>query len=110
MAQEYFGVKFENEVGDIHVNRSVFEWITRITVQEVSGAHIVDSSFKKGISAVLSKNGLLKIEIDVKYNYGLNAERTSRLIQDKVMDAIKQMVDVHPDQVDVNVLGFQFDK
>ena len=110
MAQEYFGIKFENEVGDIHVNRSVFEWIARITVQEIEGVHIIDSSFKKGINAVLSKNGLLKIDVDVKYNYGMNAERTSRLIQDKIMDGIKQMVDVHPDQVDVSVLGFQFVK
>lgn len=109
MAQDYFNLTFENEVGEIHVNRSVFELISRFSVEEIEGVHIIDSSFKKGITSTLSKEGLLKIEVDVKYNYGINAERTSRLVQDKIMNAIKDMVDIHPDQVDVNVLGFQFE-
>lgn len=108
MAQEFIDVSFKNELGDVHIDKSVFEWIARINVDEIEGVHIVDGSFKKGINCVLTKNGLLKIEVDVKMNYGMNAERTSRTIQDKIVNAIKQMVDAHIDQVDVNVLGFQF--
>lgn len=108
MSQEFAEIKFKNELGDVNVHKSVFEWIARINVEEIEGVHIVDGNFKKGINCDLSKNGLMKVDVDVKLNYGLNAERTSRLIQDKIVNAIKQMVDVHTDQVNVNVVGFQF--
>lgn len=108
MAQEFAEIKFETKLGDVNIHKSVFEWIARINVQEIEGVNIVDGSFKKGINCELSKNGLIKIDVEVRLNYGTNAERTSRLIQDKIVEAIKQMTDVHTDEVNVNVVGFQF--
>lgn len=108
MAQEFIDLKFQNELGNVNVHKSVFEWIARINIDEIEGVHIVDGNFRKGVTCSLSKTGLLKLDIDVRLDYGTNAERTSRLIQDKVVNAIKQMIDVYIDQVDVNVLGFQF--
>lgn len=108
MAQEFIDVTFKNNLGNVQVHKTVFEWISRINVDEIEGVHIVDGSFKKGINCYIDKDSLVKIEVDVRINYGVNAERSSRLIQDKIVKAIQNMVDVHIDQVDVNVIGFQF--
>lgn len=108
MAQEYIEVMKENSLGEIHINKSVIEEIARINIGEIKGVHIVSGSFKKGVNCFISKEGLIKVECEIKYNYGINAERTSRQIQDKVFKAVKQQCDVAIDQIDVNVVGFQF--
>ncbi|NLW28962.1 MAG: Asp23/Gls24 family envelope stress response protein [Erysipelothrix sp.] len=105
---EYMDVKFKNELGEVHINKSVFEWIARNIVEEMKGVDIVDGSFKKGVVCTLSKEGLLKIEIEVKLDYGMNAERTSRTIQENVINNIKNSTDVVADQVDISVIGFHF--
>lgn len=108
MAQEKQAIQFENELGKVEVHQNVFEAIARKVVEEIKEVSIVDSSFNKGITCHLDKNGLIKMAIDIKVAYGHNADRLSRKIQEQVYTTIKNQTDMSPDQVDVNVVGFQF--
>ena len=109
MAQEFYEVNLhQNNLGKININLSVLELIARINVGETKGVYIVDGSFKKGVNCFISKDGLLKLDVNVQLTYGTNAERTSRMLQEKIYKTIKQTCDIECDQIDINVIGFQF--
>lgn len=106
MAHEYLkGQSTTN--GEAHIAYSVVESIARIGIEEIEGVIIVDGSFKKGVTSVV-ENSTAIINADVKIKYGYNADRIARQIQERVVKDVRQMADVHVDQVNVNILGFQF--
>ncbi len=109
MANEYVISKRDEKLGTVQLSKSVFESIIRITLEEMEGVFIVDTSWKSGVVPVVHKDNDLSVMVDVKLRYGLSAQRVSMNIQEKVVNVIKQTTDVVIKNVDVKISGFVFE-
>ena len=97
----------DNENGTIVLKRDVFSSIAFISAQEDNGVVLENSTFKNSVNCKI-ENDKLSIAIDLKVRYGQHVQKTCAKVQDKVHKAILDMTGISCDEVDVNVIGFNF--
>lgn len=110
---KYYMYKNSSHYGDVGLNLQVFGSITELAVQDIPGVRIDLPNrgflaFGKGpIVSEINHDGV-KIVVETYIKYGKNIHKTSNLIQEKVMTAIKEMTGVQCESVDVKVIGIDF--
>lgn len=105
MAQDYILFK-EREHGRIAINKSVFQSIAEISVNDVENAVCLESNkFSKPVTVKIDKNKL-HIHADVMIKYGVNVNSTCEIIQNKIFENISFMTGYKPSSITVTVTGF----
>ncbi len=108
MAQDYVILNSDsNENGLIAINKSVFQSIAEISIDDIDNANRVDSTtWSKPISIRIIENKL-HIYADVKVKYGANVNTTCELVQNKIYENVLFMTGFRASEIAVNVIGFE---
>ena len=107
MAQDYVKLDNDQEYGMIAINKSVFESIADISIDEIEIAVKLKSSrFSHPISVRIVK-GQLSITADIIVRYGASVNATAELLQNKIYENILFMTGYKAADVTVNVDGFE---
>ena len=104
---DYVVLKKDAGSGMIAINKSVFQAIAEITMQDIENIEYQPSSFTGKAVSVKVDNNQLKLETDVKVKYGANVTETCGLVQSKIYENIVFMTGYKPSEVKVNVTGFE---
>ncbi len=105
---DYVVLKQDSANGMIAINKSVFQVISEITLQDIENIVIpTNGSFPKKAVNVKIENNQLKIEADVRVTYGANVKDACGLAQSKIFENITFMTGYTPAEVKVNVTGFE---
>ena len=108
MAQEYICIRKTSDVGQIAINKKVFESIARIEIDEEQNQLVPDSSrFKNAVNCKIDKDSII-LTIDIKVGYQLNVNEICSRLQDKIYNSILHMTGVKMDLIDIKVTGFIF--
>ena len=94
MAQDYVVIEKNEENGMIAINKSVFESIANISIDDIE-------------NVVAIKQGRFNKPVDVKVKYGANVNATAELLQNKIYENILFMTGFKASDVAVNVEGFE---
>ncbi len=107
MAQDYVILDKKNENGMISINKSVFESIAEISIDDIENAvPIQETRFNKQINVKIDKGQLL-VSVSIKVKYGANVNATAELLQNKIYENIFFMTGYKAADVTINVVGFQ---
>jgi uncharacterized alkaline shock family protein YloU len=104
---DYVVLKNDADSGMIAINKSVFQAIAEISMQEIDNIEFQPSSFSKRTVSVRIEHNQLKVEADVKVRYGASVNDTCGQIQSKIYENIVFMTGYKPSEVKVNVIGFE---
>ena len=108
MAQDYVVSNEKSDIGLIAMHKSVFEAITKISIDDIDNAIALSNTFySKPIQINIVKNKL-NVAADVRVKNGANVEATCALIQNKIYENILLMTGFKAHHVEVNVIGFDF--
>lgn len=108
MAQEYIAVKGKNELGMIAINKTVFQTIAQIAVEEEDKVVLAESSaFKSPLTCKIADDQLV-LNVDIKVHYSANVNECCARLQNRIYDSIKHMSEYAPDVIDIRVTGFIF--
>lgn len=108
MAQEYVLSKEKSELGNIAINKKVFELIAQIEVEEEAPFVLPDSSrFKNAVNCKIADDQLI-LTVDVKVSYSKNVNDVCARLQNRIVESIKHMSGYEVDQVNIKVTGFIF--
>ncbi len=110
---KYWETQGKNNSGKIGLNRQVFGLIAKNTIEECEDVSIDPNSrnffsFGKGPIICDLNNGKISISVEVKVKYGKNVNRTTRQLQQRIVNAIANMCDVQVSAVNVKVVGIDF--
>lgn len=106
MAQDYVVIEKNEENGMIAINKSVFESIANISIDDIENVvAIKQGRFNKPVTVKIEK-GQLYVSVDVKVKYGANVNATAELLQNKIYENILFMTGFKASDVAVNVEGF----
>ena len=107
MAQDYVVLDDKNENGMIAINRSVFQSIAEISVEDIENAvRIQERTFTKPFQVKIENNKLY-ITADIRLKYGANVAATCELLQNKIYENILFMTGYKTTDVTVNVSDFE---
>lgn len=107
MAQDYVVIEKNEENGMIAINKSVFESIANISIDDIENVvAIKQGRFNKPVTVKIEK-GQLYVNVDVKVKYGANVNATAELLQNKIYENILFMTGFKASDVAVNVEGFE---
>ncbi len=105
---DYVVLREDPASGLIAINKSVFQVIAEITLQDIENIIIPEAnSFQRKPVSVKVENNTLKLEADVRVKYGANVTDTCGLAQSKIYENITFMTGYKPGDVRVNVIGFE---
>jgi len=105
---DYVVLKEKSSSGMIAINKSVFQVIAEITLQDIENIVIPEQmSFQRKPVSVKIENNTLKVEADVRLKYGANVTDACGLAQSKIYENITFMTGYKPGSVKVNVIGFE---
>ena len=109
MAQEYILIKEKSDdCGMIALSKGVFETITQISVDEIDGVSLMESSPIKKAHTCKITNNKLNVLVDVRVKYGLNVNQNCEKIQNRIHQNILLMTNLSCENIDVKVSGFAF--
>ena len=107
MAQDYVVIEKDNDNGMIAMNKSVFESIATISIDDVENAvALKQGKLYKPVTIKIEK-GQLFVSADIKVKYGANVNATAELLQNKIYENILFMTGFKPTDVAINVQGFE---
>lgn len=106
MAMDYVVLNEKSENGLMAVNKSVFESIAKISMQDIDDVKMSVNPFVSPIQVKIEDNKL-NITADVKVTYGVNVSATCEKIQNRIYENVSYMTGFKPNQVTVNVTGFE---
>ncbi len=106
MAMDYVVLNEKSENGLMAVNKSVFESIAKISMQDIEDVKMSVNPFVSPIQVKIEDNKL-NITADVKVTYGVNVSATCEKIQNRIYENVSYMTGFKPNQVTVNVTGFE---
>ena len=109
MATEYIVSKNrENKYGIIGLSTAVFELIAQSTIEEIGNIKVAPRThLKKSISCKVINSNIV-INMNLLVSQGTNINEISKLVQQRVHDAIVQMTEFKDVIVNVNVIGFYY--
>ncbi|MBR3357658.1 MAG: Asp23/Gls24 family envelope stress response protein [Solobacterium sp.] len=106
MAQDYVILNDNSENGLIAINKSVFQSIVEISVDDLENTvRVSETRFNRPLLVKIEKNKLF-VETDIKVKYGANVAATCELLQNKIYENILFMTGFKASDVTVNVIGF----
>lgn len=110
---KYYMYQNDSHYGKVGLNVQVFGSITELALKELPNVRIDLPSrsflaFGKGPIITEIDQGDVIITIETYMKYGKNINKTSKMVQEKVMNAIKEMTCVSCRKVDVKVIGIDF--
>ena len=107
MAKDYIVINDKSDVGTIAMNKSIFESIAEISIDEIENAvKIRNSKISKPLTVKVEDNKLM-ITADIKVRYGASVAATCEKLQNKIYENITFMTGYKPADVTVNVTGFE---
>lgn len=106
MAQEYVLCDKQSDLGVIALNKTVFETIAYISLDEFDCVN-KDPKVKKCVSTSVKENKLC-ISMDVKLKMGSNVTQVSHQIQEKVFQNVFEMTGFKCETIDVVVKSFEY--
>lgn len=108
--QDYVVLKKKDEFGMIALNKSVFQSIAKIVLDDERNVALADTSnpFKNALKCKIDESGL-KLEVLVKVRTNVNVNETCSQLQNKIYENIKHMCEYAPDSINVKVAGFLFE-
>jgi len=106
MAQESITLA-SNESGIIYLKKDVFSMIALISAKEEKGLVIENTTLHKAVTCKIVDNNI-EISINVKMPYGQNVQKMCLSLQSKIRKAVVDMVGIQPVNIEVNVIGFNF--
>ena len=106
MAQDYVILNDNSENGLIAINKSVFQSIVEISVDDLENTvRVSETRFNRPLQVKIEKNKLF-VETDIKVKYGANVAATCELLQNKIYENIQFMTGFKASDVTVHVIGF----
>ncbi|MGF7185819.1 putative alkaline shock family protein YloU [Desulfitispora alkaliphila] len=121
MENNYEGIE-QTEMGSVKIADEVVEIIAGLAATEIEGVAGMSGGIAGGIAELLGRKNLskgVKVEVGSKeaavdlyivMDYGVSIPEISRLIQEKVKDAIETMTGLIVVEVNVHVQGVVFQK
>lgn len=106
MAIDYVVLNEKSENGLMAINKSVFESIADISMKDIEDVKVSFNPFVRPIQIKIEDNKL-NITADVKVKYGVNVSATCEKIQNRIYENISYMTGFKPNEVTVNVTGFE---
>lgn len=93
----------KNEIGTIEINKYCYKDIAQIASLKVKG---VEGGRDKDFASIKIENGELKLNIEIKVDREKDVIKTSKLVQEKVREAILEMMGIEVSQINVEIVGF----
>ena len=108
MAQDYVILNKDNaENGLIAINKSVFQSIAEISIDDIENAVRTETTkFSRPVTIRIQDNHLM-IDADIRIRYGANVNATCELVQNKIYENILFMTGYRTSDISVNVSGFE---
>ncbi len=106
MAIDYVVLNEKSENGLMAINKSVFESIVDISMKDIEDVKVSLNPFARPIQIKIEDNKL-NVTADVKVKYGVNVSATCEKIQNRIYENISYMTGFKPNEVTVNVTGFE---
>ncbi len=106
MAIDYVVLNEKSENGLMAINKSVFESIVDISMKDIEDVKVSLNPFVRPIQIKIEDNKL-NVTADVKVKYGVNVSATCEKIQNRIYENISYMTGFKPNEVTVNVTGFE---
>ena len=108
MAQDYVILNKDNaENGLIAINKSVFQSIAEISIDDIENAVRTETTkFSRPVTIRIQDNHLM-IDVDIRIRYGANVNATCELVQNKIYENILFMTGYRTSDISVNVSGFE---
>lgn len=106
MAQEYVLSNKQSDLGMIALNKTVFETIAYISLDEFSCVS-KDLKVTRCVKSSVKDNQLC-ISMDIKLKMGTNVNQISHDIQEKVYQNIFDMTGFQCECIDVSVKAFEY--
>ena len=108
MAQDYVILnKDHSENGLIAINKSVFQSIAEISIDDIDNAEKSEATkFSRPVTIRIQDNKLM-IDTDIHVRYGANVNATCELVQNKIYENILFMTGFHASEISVTVSGFE---
>lgn len=107
MSKEYYTVEKRNNLGELNIGVPVFQSIVVHTISEIDGIDF-DGGKKNAVEVSINDNNQVSIEVDVIIDYGKNVSQLVNVIQNEVVNAIKNMAGFRTVKVNVNVSKIKF--
>ena len=105
---DYVVLKENSGQGRIVINKSVFQAITEITLQDIENiSQEPASTFSRKPVTIRVDDNRLRIETDIRVKYGASVNSTCGLVQSKIYENIAFMTGFKPSEIKVNVIGFE---
>jgi uncharacterized alkaline shock family protein YloU len=113
MSQGYYAIENRTNLGEQNIGLQVIETIVKETVDKLEGASLESNNAlsmksKGPIIVTVNKNNQIGIDIDITIDYGMNVGTTSSLIQDTVIAALSQMLEIKNAMININVQKINF--
>ena len=106
MAQDFVVLNENNKNGMIAINKSVFQSIAEISVDDIENAvRQPETTWGKPVQVRIEDNKL-NITADIKVKYGANVEATCELVQNKIYENVLFMTGYKANDISVHVDGF----
>lgn len=93
----------KNEIGTIEINKYCYKDIAQIASLKVKG---VEGGRDKDFASIKIENGELKLNIEIKVDREKDVIKTSKLVQEKVREAILEMMGIEVSRINVEIVGF----
>ena len=103
---DYVVLKEDSGQGRIVINKSVFQAIAEITLQDIENISQEAGKFSKKPVVIRVDDNRLRIETDIRVKYGASVNSTCGLVQSKIYENIAFMTGFKPSEIKVNVIGF----
>jgi len=111
----------ENGLGKIEIAPEVIEVIAGIAASEVEGIAQMRGSFASGVVERLGRKNhgkgvkveltdeSMKVDVYCVVNFGISIPAVAQKVQDSIRQALLNMTSLEADEVNVHVVGVQFD-
>jgi len=110
-----------NNLGKIEIAPEVIEVIAGIAASEVEGVSAMRGNFAagvveklgkknhgKGVKVDLTENGI-KVDVFCMMKFGVSIPNVAQQVQDNIRQALKNMTAIDLDEVNIHIVGIQFD-
>ncbi|TYR82457.1 Asp23/Gls24 family envelope stress response protein [Priestia megaterium] len=111
----------ENSLGKVEIAPEVIEVIAGIAASEVEGVSAMRGNFAtgvveklgkknhgKGVKVELTESGI-KVDVFCMMKFGVSIPVVAQKVQDNIRQALKNMTAIELDEVNIHIVGIQFD-
>ena len=111
----------KNALGKVEIAPEVIEVIAGIAASEVDGVAAMRGNFAAGVVEKLGKKNhgkgvrvelteeSIKVEVYCFMKFGVSIPTVAQKVQDNVRQALKNMTALELDEVNIHIVGIQFD-